>query len=298
MWEVVAAKPGNVNRSCDFEDLHLVDFLSAGITVGQTLAEHQRHPQGLGKLVLEMVRNSKSVCQSNANLGIALLFGPLGNAAIHLLQTQSAVASPDHLQQACQEVISNAEVADTRLIYQAINLAQPGGMGKVSESDLADAGSLSVFDTPEAVMKRAAERDLIALEYATGFSTTFQQTLPQLLQFQAMGYPLQWSIIGTTIFLLGQAPDSLIHRKLGSEAAKSVQNQALQVGNGWWGRSLPDWNEFRENFWQSISDDLADFDFHLRSDGHRRNPGTTADLIAAGLFAGLVSGAISPSSRW
>ena len=29
---------------------------------------------------------------------------------------------------------------------------------------------------------------------------------------------------------------------------------------------------------------LADFDFWLRSDGHRRNPGTTADLIAAALF--------------
>ena len=29
---------------------------------------------------------------------------------------------------------------------------------------------------------------------------------------------------------------------------------------------------------------LADLDFWLRSDGHRRNPGTTADLLAAALF--------------
>ncbi|NOY30593.1 MAG: triphosphoribosyl-dephospho-CoA synthetase, partial [Planctomycetes bacterium] len=27
-----------------------------------------------------------------------------------------------------------------------------------------------------------------------------------------------------------------------------------------------------------------ELDFWLRADGHRRNPGTTADLIAAGLF--------------
>jgi triphosphoribosyl-dephospho-CoA synthase len=29
---------------------------------------------------------------------------------------------------------------------------------------------------------------------------------------------------------------------------------------------------------------LADLDFWLRSDGHRLNPGTTADIIAAALF--------------
>ena len=42
---------------------------------------------------------------------------------------------------------------------------------------------------------------------------------------------------------------------------------------------------------------LADFDFWLRSDGHRRNPGTTADLIAAALFAGLRDGWIDTRNR-
>lgn len=35
---------------------------------------------------------------------------------------------------------------------------------------------------------------------------------------------------------------------------------------------------------------LAEFDTWLRADGHRRNPGTTADLIAAGLFVLLREG--------
>ena len=42
---------------------------------------------------------------------------------------------------------------------------------------------------------------------------------------------------------------------------------------------------------------LADLDFWLRSDGHRRNPGTTADLMAAGLFVGLRQGWIVPPLR-
>jgi len=37
-------------------------------------------------------------------------------------------------------------------------------------------------------------------------------------------------------------------------------------------------------------DALADFDFWLRADGHRRNPGTSADLIAVALFVLLREG--------
>ena len=37
---------------------------------------------------------------------------------------------------------------------------------------------------------------------------------------------------------------------------------------------------------------VGDLDFWLRSDYHRRNPGTTADIVAAGLFAALREGII------
>ena len=39
---------------------------------------------------------------------------------------------------------------------------------------------------------------------------------------------------------------------------------------------------------------LADFDASLRGDGHRLNPGTTADLVAATLLAALLSGVALP----
>ena len=48
-----------------------------------------------------------------------------------------------------------------------------------------------------------------------------------------------------------------------------------------------------ESFWNAV----ADLDFWLRSDGHRRNPGTTADLIAASLFVGIHNGTIEPPFR-
>ncbi|MCS6850573.1 MAG: triphosphoribosyl-dephospho-CoA synthase, partial [Gemmataceae bacterium] len=42
----------------------------------------------------------------------------------------------------------------------------------------------------------------------------------------------------------------------------------------------------------------ADFDAWLRADGQRRNPGTTADLVAASLFAALRQGILSPDDRF
>ena len=42
--------------------------------------------------------------------------------------------------------------------------------------------------------------------------------------------------------------------------------------------------------------DRAPFDAWLREEGHARNPGTIADLIAAALFVGLRTGLLSPLS--
>ena len=40
---------------------------------------------------------------------------------------------------------------------------------------------------------------------------------------------------------------------------------------------------------------IAELDAWLRADGHQRNPGTTADLVAATLFADLRESATSDS---
>jgi triphosphoribosyl-dephospho-CoA synthase len=44
--------------------------------------------------------------------------------------------------------------------------------------------------------------------------------------------------------------------------------------------------------------DFTTFDAWLRDDGHRRNPGTSADLIVAALFSLLRGGKISPYQKW
>ena len=98
---------------------------------------------------------------------------------------------------------------------------------------------------------------------------------------------------------MAQQPDSLIARKLGFPVAQQAMQmaqktvdvvfesdafKAMQAGQ------LVELGETTLNrFWQLV----AELDFWLRSDGHRRNPGTTADLIAATLFVALYNGTLT-----
>ena len=66
--------------------------------------------------------------------------------------------------------------------------------------------------------------------------------------------------------------DSLVLRKCGPAIANQLAARAGAILE----RAAPDSSAYVQ--------DLAELDFWMRSDGHRRNPGTTADLIATGLF--------------
>ena len=86
--------------------------------------------------------------------------------------------------------------------------------------------------------------------------------------------------------LASRWPDSLIARKCGLPIAQQAAAHAARV--------LDAGPPTGSDFWSAA----GDLDFWLRSDGHRRNPGTTADLIAAGLFCLLRDGIISFPLKW
>jgi triphosphoribosyl-dephospho-CoA synthase len=92
---------------------------------------------------------------------------------------------------------------------------------------------------------------------------------------------LEEAIIGCHLQLLSQYPDSLIARKCGKEIAEEASCRAGGVLNASW----PNKKEGH--------DTIAELDGWLRADGHRRNPGTTADLVTASLFVALREGMIT-----
>jgi triphosphoribosyl-dephospho-CoA synthase len=154
---------------------------------------------------------------------------------------------------------------------------RPGGLGKIEEMDVAAAPPADLL----AAMRAAEGRDLIAQQYVTDFRLVLAEVAPELVGGRQHGWSLTDTIIRTHVVLLARYSDSLIARKCGPETARqasALANEVLAKG------------EPPEAYFEA----LADSDFWLRADGHRRNPGATADLIAAGLFVILRDGLLKP----
>jgi triphosphoribosyl-dephospho-CoA synthase len=122
-------------------------------------------------------------------------------------------------------------------------------------------------------MQLAAARDLVARQYCESFRHVFQ-TADWLGQLCRSGLPLIDAIVRTHVRLMAEIPDTLIARKCGLAVARQSAQRAADVL-----RYEPDDPQYVRA--------LSDLDFWLRSDGHRRNPGTTADILGGAIFVGL-----------
>ncbi len=263
LLEVTARKPGNVHRFRDFPDLHYLDFLLSATAIGGPLDRAEE--RGIGATVLAAVQATRRVVSTNTNLGMILLLAPL-----------AAVPPPIELADGVERVLAGTTRNDARLVYQAILLASPGGIGRVAEQDVAAEPTLTLRE----VMALAADRDLIARQYAGGFQEIWHEVLPMIRATLHGGHPLETAILAAFLGTLARHPDSLIVRKAGPEVALSASRQAAEVLHaGWPGTAL---SHHR----------LQELDAWLRSRGNQLNPGTTADLVTAALFAALRDGTI------
>jgi triphosphoribosyl-dephospho-CoA synthase len=145
------------------------------------------------------------------------------------------------------------------------------GMGQVAEQDIAAVPTLPLVE----VMRLAATRDRIAYQYAHDFRDIFELAVPTLLEWSRRTADWETAVIGLHLALMASIPDTLIARKCGAEVAIESARRAAHVLEAGWPDTPAGLGACRE------------FDAWLRSDAHRRNPGTTADLVAATLFAAL-----------
>jgi triphosphoribosyl-dephospho-CoA synthase len=268
LLEATAAKPGNVHRGADFEDMTFTDFAVSAAAIGPAMeAAAQR---GVGATVLAAVQATRRLVPVNTNLGTVLLLAPL-----------AAVPREQSLKAGIGQVLSNLTAADAEAVYAAIRRAEPGGLGTADQMDVAEAAPESLL----AAMAAAADRDLVARQYTERFAPILEQAAPWIVQGCAAGWPLTDAIIHAQLRLLAAWPDSLIARKCGPSVAEhgsALAQRVLQAG-------VPGDADYLY--------ELGELDFWMRSDGNRRNPGTTADLIAAGLFVVLRENLIRPPFR-
>jgi triphosphoribosyl-dephospho-CoA synthase len=269
LWEVMAPKAGNVHRGADFEDLTLADFVASAVAIApamQAAADGER----LGRVVYQAIEATRAITSTNTNLGIVLLLAPLAKAPREL-----------PLAVGVQAVLNGLDAKDGRLVYDAIRLAQPGGMGRVQEHDVSGPAPPDLMEA----MRPAAGRDMVAQQYANGFQEVLV-IVDWIGEAFSRGCRLSDTIVHTHLQAMSRWPDSLIARKCGAEVAQKAADWAAEV----LAAGEPEDEPYQQ--------ELANLDFWLRSDHNRRNPGTSADLVTAGLFAALREGVVQLPIPW
>jgi triphosphoribosyl-dephospho-CoA synthase len=263
LWEATARKPGNVHRFRDFDDVGYVDFLLSAVALGEVFNDAPL--LRVGPLVHEAVRQTRHFARSNTNLGIILLLAPL-----------AAATRQPGMRSGLGEVLAGLDQEDARDVYAAIRLANPAGLGRVEQQDVSAEPTLPLRQ----VMALAADRDLVARQYANGFREVFDDGVPALVRGLELTGGLESAIVFCHLSLLARHPDSLIARKRGPAEAEEATRRARLVLAG-----------------EMSVDEL---DAWLRAEGRGRNPGTTADLVTAVLFVALREGilALPPAYPW
>jgi triphosphoribosyl-dephospho-CoA synthase len=273
--EAGAPKPGNVSPGRPFADMRYEDFLVSAEAIARPLEGAGRRP--LGETILRAVEATASRTRANTNLGIVLLLTPLARAAVWLLDSP---VPPDRdqrlrdLRAAVTGVLEETTVDDAGNAYRAIRLANPGGLGDAEEQDVAREPTVTLLEA----MRLAADRDGIAREYASSYETTFERGVPALLNARADGLPMNDAIVEAYLMLLATNTDTHIARRGGDTLARHVSGLAATALAAGGVRS----DEGRMR--------IAAMDASLRDPRNLANPGTTADLMAATIFAALIVG--------
>ncbi|MFO0800103.1 MAG: triphosphoribosyl-dephospho-CoA synthase [Gemmataceae bacterium] len=274
VWEVMARKVGNVHPGAAFRDADAVSFLLSAAVVTPNFGSRGDY-EDVGGTVLACVRRTRAVVESNTNLGILLLLTPLAHPG-----------APMDREGFSRRVLNTERcgVAAARDVYEAIRVANPGGLGDAPEADVRTEPTITLLEA----MALAADRDLVARQYANGFADVFDFGVPTFLDALRRFGCVEAAVIDSQLHWLAEYPDTLIARKAGAAAAADVQRRAADV--------------LRLGGISSADGRRAGvaLDRHLRSEGNRLNPGAVADLITACLFVALRERKVAPSApfRW
>ena len=270
LWEAESRKVGNVHPGASFANTTVEDFRRSAEAIAPVFADAATQP--IGVTIRRAVEATRAAVGQNTNLGIILLLAPL-----------AAVPRDVPLREGIKTLRTTVE--DAREVYAAIRLANPGGLNDAAEQDVRDEPTVTLHEA----MALAADRDAIARQYAQGFEILFAQGLPSLEDCLTHFGCVEAGVIECQIGWLALHPDSLIARKCGDKLAALIRDRARAMYLYQSGIRTPEGRAAGR-----------ELDAYLRSDGHRLNPGTTADLVTACLFVALREGILKPTDpfRW
>jgi len=267
--EIEAPKPGNVHIFGEGHGMTVEDFLQSAEAAAPALCEAGAP---VGWRIFAAMEATFAAVNKNTNLGIILLCAPLAAAA------QKGGA----FRQRLKEILLGLTRNDACFAFKAILRAKPAGLGSASRYDVHDPARVTLLEA----MREASRRDKIAYQYASDFEDVFSTGFATLRAARAKGWQAPWPQTGAYLAFLARFPDSHIIRKNGQEQAVFVQREAAARHKQFMDAVNP----------AQYLEALLDFDKYLKNLG--LNPGTSADLTVASLFAErLTRGLIIPSNN-
>ncbi|MDX2264273.1 MAG: triphosphoribosyl-dephospho-CoA synthase [Hyphomicrobiales bacterium] len=265
--ELEAIKPGNVHIHAAGHGMDVADFVESARAAAPHMANQAL---GVGERIWAAMRATWDAVGKNTNLGILLLCAPLAAAAGQTGGT---------LRERLASVLENLTVADAEHAFRAIALASPAGLGADPEMDVRSLAKVTLREA----MRHSAWRDRIAFNYTTAFEDVFERGLPFMSNTRGRFSDLdeKWVVTELYMYFL-RFPDTHIERKHGRWAAIAVQQMAVQ--------HIPAFHYLvgTENAMAA----LLELDAKLKARGF--NPGTSADLTVATMFAANLEKAQRP----
>lgn len=304
LLEVSASpKPGNVDREHNYSDTCFEHFLASSVSVYPVLELAARSRNGIGVLIRSAVCESSAWQQGgNTHFGAFLLLIPLSMAAGELFDSRKKAyfkLSPDEFEDLAvraHSFVRATDCEDAVEFYKAFEMAGVR-VNSVDEFSLGDPESTAELREQEVTLYELMEiskgYDLIANEWTLGFGRClegaksiieFMQALNSGAENQVLncsGTGINEAIVYTFLKLLSRHRDTFIQTKFDTDTADYVSSRAGEILSAWEKPSMT-----RDI--ASLLPAVQEFDHELLK--KRINPGSTADIIIAGLFIALLGG--------
>ena len=255
--ELSAVKPGNVHMFADGHGMVVQDFIKSADASSQVIATPFL---SVGERILNAVKATWDAVGCNTNLGIVLLAAPM---------MQAAYSKDGFSQNNLQAVLRNLTVDDAVKAYQAISLATPAGLGEVQQYDVRQTPQITLLEA----MQAAADRDLIAQQYANCYQEIFNFGVTTYQHYLAKWERSAWAVTAIYLAFLAEFEDSHIVRKYGGIVANKIQQEAKNHFQTFTSQENP-------KLYQAT---LLVWDADLKKRGI--NPGTSADLTVTTILA-------------
>ncbi len=272
-------KPGNIDRTHDFDDTRYEHFIASAISVYPVMHDAANGRHSFGKLLnMAVAESNRWQKGGNTHFGAFLLLIPLAMSSGKLLSSNKNIVADDVFKTAF-EIVQSTGTNDAVDFYRCF---QSAGVRVKDVEELDLQNSEAIEDLKEKgitlydLMKISSGYDLIAREWTKGFPETEASAI-RIRELYDTGLGLNYAIVQTFLELLAARPDTFIQAKFGEEIAEAVSRDAKQIVS-----------EIHNSDIHKTLPLVEDFDEKLIR--NHNNPGSTADIIIASLFIVLLGG--------